>query len=154
MSNGLRDELSRSCSTRKQVIAGLLLCALVLAVFPVSFYPAESKSIPEGMVYCPLSEKLQPIKPPETKKEKKPFDALCANRKTKNFLFQEIVLKTPWRVFTLDVKGFENLVFDYLAHGKAALEKLPYTPKAPFNTQVERFASSAVPNNRGDHKFT
>jgi hypothetical protein len=153
MTNDLRDAASRKISTGKRLIAGLVFWALLLTVFPVSFFPAERLELPDGMVYCSLSKKLQPTKPPETGKKQKPFDDLCASGKTKEYLFREIVLRTPWRVFTLDAGGMENLIFDYLAHGKSALEKLPTAPHAPSENLTKQLASSVAAGSRVEHKF-
>jgi hypothetical protein len=152
MSYKSENELNPKNSVWKQLIACLLLWTLLTAVFPTAF-SAQKLSTPEGLVYCPLSKKLQPINLPKKKKETEPFDELCASKRTKDFLYQEIVLKTPWRVFTLDANGYEKLAFDYLANGKAALYKLPFTPNAPFKALVERVTPGVVSNNHGEHRL-
>lgn len=143
---------NRKNSARKRLAAALVFFALLLTIFPVSIF-SDVKLLPKGMVFCPLSKKFQLVDPLEKKKEKKPFDAICASSKTKELLFQEIFIKTPWRAFTLDAKSFENLVFNYLAHGKSALDKLPLIPNAPSKNSVEKVAANIISNNRGEYKF-
>ncbi|HEY8559688.1 MAG TPA: hypothetical protein VIL74_04735 [Pyrinomonadaceae bacterium] len=149
----LRDAENRRFSIRKRSVAVLLLWALLSAVFPVSIFSASQERSPDGAVYCPLAKKLQPREAAEKKKATEPFDALCASPKTKDRLFQELVLKNPWRIFTLDAKGFDNLVFDYLAGGKAALEKLPAAPGAPLERSVKQAASTVAVGSRGEQKL-
>lgn len=154
MITSLKEAACRKISTGKRLLTALILWALLIAVLPLSFFSAVKEQTPFGMVYCPLSRKPQPIEPLETKKRQKPFDALCASTKTKEYLYREIFLKTPWRVFTLDAKSVERLIFDYIAHGKTALDKLPgRVPPAPSENLIKQIASSTVAGNRSGHKF-
>ncbi|HEX8369667.1 MAG TPA: hypothetical protein VF604_14070 [Pyrinomonadaceae bacterium] len=147
------DSEYRRNSIGRQLITGLLLAALLFVAFPAASFSADRKQAREGLVYCPLSRKLQPIRSLEVKKERKAFDYLCASTKTKDYLFQEIVLKNPWRVFTLNAASIENLVFEYLSYGEAALEGFPEVPKAPFENLSKRVFSTVAVNNRSEHKL-
>ena len=153
MNRNLRNRADRNFSIKKRLGAGLILWALLLVAFPISFFPAEKGLAPAGMAYCPLSKKLQFIKPSERKMEPKPFDYLCASTKTKDFLFNEIILKNPLRAFSLDAAGIEKLAFDVLTRGKTAPDKLPDQSPAPFEKIAKRLTPIVALKNRGEHKL-
>ncbi len=128
----------------------ILLWALLTAVFAPTF--AYAAQAPERMVYCPLSKKFQPVRPPEEKKKIKPFDNICASLAKKDFLVQEIIIKNPFR-FSLDVNRLDNLAFDFLAHGKSALKALPDAPNFPSPKISKQIASSVATGNNYEHKI-
>ena len=152
MNLNLRNRADRNFSVMKRLGAGLLLWALLSAVFPLSFFSAEKAFAPDGMAYCPLSKKLQFIKPTARKKQPKPFDYLCAGTKTKDFLFHEIILKNPLRAFSLDADGIEKLAFDVLTRAKTTPDTAPDLPPAPFEKIAKRLTSIVALKNRSEHE--
>lgn len=131
----------------------MLLLAALSIVFPVSLISAENARASAGTAYCSLSKKFQPIKAAPKKLEQEPFEYLCAGKGTKDFLFQEIILKNPFRVFSLDAAGLENLAFDVLAHGKTAIGKLPRLPRAPFQSLTGQIFSGVFNNHQSEYKL-
>ena len=138
---------------QKQVTAMLLLWALLIVVFVPSSSSAEINKTPEGMVYCPLSRKFQPIKVPEEKKEFNLFNDICASRNTKDFLIQEILIKNSFRLISLDDNKIDELAFNFLAHGESALRDLPNSPSLPSESLIRQIGSSLVINNTHDHQL-
>ncbi len=107
----------------------LLLWSLLLAAAVPSFITAETNKAPEGMVYCPLSRKFQPLnRPPESKL----FEDICATAETKEFLLQELIVKNPLQRISFDEKKLDQLAFDFLAHSESALRELPNFPTPPL----------------------
>ena len=133
-----------------RITALLLLSALLLAVFAPNL--AYAVKVPEGMVYCPLSKRFQPILPSPEIKNKEPFIDICASPARKHFLIDEIVINNPFS-FSLNIKRLDDLAFDLLAHGKSALKILPEAPKLPIPTIFKKVISNVVTNNRYDHKI-
>lgn len=152
MKNEFGNRPDRIIQIRRQLTTTLLLWSFFLVVFPVSIFSTD-KGAAQGLIYCPLSKRLQPINSRSLKKEVKPFDFMCGSAKTKDYLFQEIVLKNPWKVFTLDANGIEKLVFDVLGHGKTALEKLPGGPNAPSEKSLRQIGSAVSFNRSNDYKY-
>lgn len=135
----------------KQAAAMLLLWTL-LAVFAPAVSSAQYGKAPEGMVYCPLSHKFQPINPPE-KKTLKFFEDICASDARKDFLFREIIIKNPFRQISFDENKLDDLAFDFLAHGDSALKKLPDLPNLPFKYLRKQVGSGVVGGNDYNRHF-
>lgn len=148
-----KNEKIQVSSISKQTTTMLLLWALLIAVFVPSFSSAQTIKAPEGMVYCPLSRKFQPIKPPEEKKEFKPFNDICARRETKDFLVREILIKNPSRQVALDENKLDDLAFDFLTRGESALRELQSFPNLPSENLIKQISSSIVINNTYDYQF-
>lgn len=147
-----RNRSDRKFSILKRLSAALILAALVSAVLPLSVFSAARKR-DENLVYCPLSKKLQPVKLPEVKTDKNPFDSLCASDATKNLLFHEIILNSQGKTLKLSEISFETLVFDFIDHGRAAFDKLPFAPHSPSNNLSERISVNSVSTSRDEHRF-
>jgi hypothetical protein len=153
MTSDAENRRSRSGSPRKELLTVLLIWALLAAVFaPVFALAQASREAPDGKVFCPLSGRFQPVKPPERTKVREPFDYLCASRKTKDFLFGEMILKNPFRVFSLDTESFEKLAFEILADGKTAFKKSPFSPGKPLETSTRQLASGIAVKNHNEPK--
>ena len=140
-------------SIPQQLTAILLLWVMLTVVFVPSFFPAETNKTPEGMVYCPLSKKFQPINPPKEKKQFKPFGDICASDGTKEFLFRKIIIENPFRRISLDENKLTDLAFDFLAHGESALKDLPNTPNLPSENLIRQIGAITVVNNTYDYQF-
>ena len=134
-----------------RLTAMLLLTALALIVFiPAVSAFAGRQAAPAGMVFCPLSRKFQPLNPPKNR-ENNPFSDICAGKETKEFLFYAIVSKISLsNIFVDGENGFDNLAFDYLAHGESALKNLPNVPHFPSENLYKKIGSTAVGSSSED----
>jgi hypothetical protein len=141
MKKHLRNREGQKHSHWKQLPAAFALWTLLLTIFPVSFLSIEIGQPPEGMVYCPLSKRFQPVNPPLQRKE--PFSGICAGSKTKVFLFREIFINNIFKKVSLDEGELDRLAFDFLAHGKSAFEKLPNLPNSPSENLIRPISAGA-----------
>lgn len=153
MTSDAENRQSRNDSTRRGLIIVLLIWSLLAAVFAPAFALAQTlPQTPDDKVFCPLSGKFQPVKPPAKKKVREPFDYLCASQKTKDFLYGEIIIKNPYRIFSLDTESFEKLTFEILAGGKTTLDKSPFAPGKPLETSTKQLASIIAAKNHNEQK--
>ncbi len=141
---------SEVLSIRKRIAAMFILWTLLLIAAVPSFIAAEANKAPEGMIYCPLSRKFQPLNPP---KESKLFEDICATAETKEFLIHEIFVKNSFRRISFDQYKLEKLAFDFLARGESALQELPNLPKIPSENLTRQIGSSPAVNNTYESQF-
>lgn len=126
----------------------LLSWALLVIAFAPSIFPAKTSESPEGMVFCPLTHKFQPIKPPqEEEKEFKPFNEICTGSEKKELLFREFFIKNTLKQIPLDEHRLNDLAIDFLKHGKSVLRSLPSLPNSPSEHLIRRIGSFAVVSN-------
>ena len=143
----------RMRSIPQQLTAILLLWVMLTVVFLPSIFSAETNKTPEGMVYCPLSKKFQPINPPKEKKKFKPFGDICASDDTKEFLFRKIIIENPFRRISLDENKLTDLALDFLARGESALKHLPNLPNLPSENLIRQIGAIIFVNNNYEHHF-
>ena len=95
------------------------------------------------MVYCPLTKKLQFVKPPKEVFKKNPLDEICASDNEKNLFSLEISAQASFIFTSIKEDNVENLVFNYFQKGKSAFNKLPDFPGFPDKTLAKNSNSFA-----------
>ncbi len=95
------------------------------------------------MVYCPLTKKLQPVKPSKEIFRKNPFDEICASDDAKLLFSLEISAQTNFKFMSPDAQNFENLIFDYFQKGKSVFDNVPNLPNFPNKNLTKNFSSFA-----------
>lgn len=124
----------------KNISALLLLFAFAANIFCFAFSPGKADILAET-VYCPLTKKLQPVRPPKKVVGKISLDDFCAPKREKeNFL--EAVFESP-NLFSLDENQLENLAFDFFQNGKNAFKNLPAVPNFPEQNPAKSFSSAS-----------
>lgn len=123
----------------KNISALLLLFAFAANIFSFAF-STEKTDVSVETVYCPLTKKLQPVRPPEKIVRKISLDDFCAPKREKdNFL--EAVFESP-NLFSRNEIEFENLAFDFFQNGKNAFKHLPALPNLPEQNPAKSFSSA------------
>lgn len=151
MTSNFSKLFDRNFSAQKRLTTTVLLSVLLCAALSPFFSVVEMiEQTSEGLVYCPLSKKFQPINPPQARKQ--PFGNICASEKTKDFLVREIFIKNLSKRMSLEESSLDKLAFDFLAHGKSALENLPSLPDLPSENIANQINSNTAYNNY-EYKF-
>lgn len=122
------------------------LLALMLNAFSIAVL-ADEKEIPSGMVYCPLTKQLQPIKAKEPREN--PLFDFCANDERKDEFAAGYLTSGQAQTGELDRDDFEKLVFDFFKKGSEVFLGLPFKPELPNRKSVENLNAS-VPAGRTD----
>lgn len=132
--------------TRKD-LAVIWLLALMLNVFSIAAW-ADEKEIPPGMVFCPLTKQLQPIKAKERRAN--PLFDFCATDERKDEFAAGFLTSGQAQNGDLDRDQFENLVFDFFEKGHDVFLGLPFKAELPNRKAIENLNAFAPAGRTGE----
>ena len=127
---------------RVKDLTAIWFFALILNAFSIAIFAEAPKSSAAGLVYCPLTKKLQPVKAAKKETRQNPLEEICADERDKKSFSDELFSANLLNKPRLDDKQFENLVFDFFQKGKSAFAGIPQFPDFPHKDSIK--ASSVV----------
>lgn len=138
---------------RVKDLAAIWLFALLINAFSVAIFAEAPKNSVAGLVYCPLTKKFQPVKAEKKEIRQNPLEEICADERDKKTFSDELYSTNFLYKPRLDVKQFENLVFDFFQKGKSAFAGIPQFPRFPHKDSIKASAAVIVFSKTNETEF-